>query len=50
VLERSSPLPSPSGPLSWEILSTAISAANDEVSKVLKAQGTTDRNRKEAKQ
>ena len=48
--KRSSPLPSPSGPLSREIPSTAISAANDEVSKVLQAQRTTDKIGKEAKQ
>ena len=37
--KRNSPLPSPSGPLSWEIPSTAIGAANDEVSKVLEKAG-----------
>ena len=41
--KRDSPLPSPSGPLSREIPSTAIVAANDEVSKVLEKAGTTSR-------
>jgi len=46
--KRESPLPSPSGPLSWEIPSTAIAAANDEVLKALKKAG--DLNRKGVKQ
>ena len=36
-VSSSSPLPSPSGPLSAEIPSTAINAANEEVLKALKA-------------
>jgi len=48
--KRSSPLPSPSGLLSLEIPLTAISAANDEVLKVLQAQRTTDKIGKEVKQ
>ena len=36
---KNSPLPSPSGPLSQEIPSTAIGAANDEVLKVLEKAG-----------